>query len=158
MDGLDQPCQIKHREGWRPGRGRYREEGQMQINAQSQKSTHGYKKLSSRELQSCPFVIRGSIVMSRWTQVTKPLGLWVIILISDLIQHWSSAEWDKSLYCAKTERLFSHWADEIVHCAVHRQCVVMEWLPWTASNTNTLRRASRPECEAVIQHFSLARA
>lgn len=60
MDELVEPCQGKHGGvgGWGPGRGRYREEGQMQINAQSQKSTHWYKKLSSRAPQPCPLCVR----------------------------------------------------------------------------------------------------
>lgn len=40
MDGAGEPCQIKHGEGWRPGGGRYREEGPRPINAQSQKKKH----------------------------------------------------------------------------------------------------------------------
>lgn len=49
MDELDQPCQVKHGEGWRPGRGRYREEGPRQINAQSQKKAHTDTKSSVLE-------------------------------------------------------------------------------------------------------------
>lgn len=160
MDELDQPCQVKHGEGWRPGRGRYREEGPMQINPQSQKKAHTDTKSSVLEnLKVAHFV---SIMISQYVGA----GHRPFRCTSNNSHVWSCPTSQVLAWNCRTQLFivfklsgFSH-TQWMKSCTVPRTDSVLLWNDFHELHpTQTaIRLAPGPECEAVIQRFSLVRA